>query len=147
MATPPEPPEILGCTCKRLRMATRRISQIYDRELEAQGLTVTQYSLLAQLNAHDGIGIGPFAERLVMDPTTLTRNLRPLVRQKLAVMAPDPQDRRARVLHLTDKGRAALAKAKPAWAKAQRQIEQAFGHKDTAQLHAQLERLVERLGA
>lgn len=142
-----EPPEILGCTCRRLRMATRRISQLYDHELQAIGLTITQYSLLANLHRNDGIGLGPFAELLVMDPTTLTRNLKPLVRDKFAVMAPDPQDRRARVLHLTDKGRAALAKAKPAWAKAQRRIEAAFGHDDTARLHQDLERLVERLGA
>lgn len=147
MAAAPEPPEILGCTCKRLRMATRRISQVYDRQLQPLGLTITQYSLLAQLNRHDGIGIGPFAELLVMDPTTLTRNLRPLERQGLVVMAADPRDRRSRTLHLTAKGRTALAKAKPAWTRAQRQIEAAFGHDETARLHTALERLVERLGA
>jgi DNA-binding MarR family transcriptional regulator len=147
MAGRPEPPELLGCTCKRLRMATRRISQIYDQHLEAAGLTVTQYSLLAQLNGLDGIGIGAFAERLVMDPTTLTRNLRPLQRRGLMVFAPDPDDRRSRTLHLTAKGRAALERGRPLWAEAQRQIEHAFGHADTAQLHAALERLVERLGA
>lgn len=147
MAGFPEPPEMLGCTCKRLRMATRRISQIYDQHLGAAGLTVTQYGLLAQLNALDGIGIGAFAEKLVMDPTTLTRNLRPLQRRRLVVFAPDPKDRRSRTLHLTAKGRASLEKGRPLWAEAQRQIERVFGRADTAQLHSALERLVERLGA
>lgn len=143
----PEPPELLGCTCKRLRMATRRISQIYDQHLEPLGLTITQYGLLANLNRNDGIGIGGFADLLVMDPTTLTRNLRPLQRQGLVVVAPDPKDRRSRTLHLTAKGRAVLEDAIPLWKEAQRQIEHAFGHTETAKLHKALERLVDRLGA
>ena len=69
--------ETLGCTCMRLRKASRRMSQIYDHSLEAAGMTVTQYGLLGHLARYDGIGIGALAEKLIMDPTTLTRNLRP----------------------------------------------------------------------
>jgi DNA-binding MarR family transcriptional regulator len=145
--TPDPATELLGCTCKHLRMATRRLSMIYDRHLEPVGVTINQYSLLANLMAHDGIGLGAFAEKLVMDPTTLTRNLRPLQRQRLVVLAPDPNDKRSRVLHLTDRGRAAFAKARPAWARAQSQIESAFGRGDTAALHTTLQRLLERLPA
>lgn len=140
-------PEMIGCTCKHLRMATRRLSQIYDRHLEPLGLTITQYSLLAQLGAHDGISIGVFAEKLLMDPTTLTRNLRPLQRRSLVVTAPDPRDKRSRCLHLTARGRAARLEAQPVWARAQREIEQAFGRSDTATLHTTLQRLIERLSA
>lgn len=145
--TPDPAAEMLGCTCKHLRMATRRLSQIYDRHLEPVGVTINQYSLLANLMAHDGIGLGAFAEKLVMDPTTLSRNLRPLQRERLVVLAPDPNDKRSRVLHLTDKGRAAFAKARPAWVKAQSQIEAAFGRSDTAALHTTLQRLLQTLPA
>lgn len=140
-----DPSDLLGCSCMWLRKATRRLSQIYDQHLEPLGLTITQYGLLAKLSAADGIGVGAFAEQLVMDPTTLTRNLRPLQRQRLLVFAPDPRDRRSRMLHLTAKGRERLAEARPVWAKAQRQIEDSVGRQDVAALHASLGRLLDRL--
>ena len=98
----------LGCTCMRLRKATRRVSQIYDRSLEAAGMTVTQYGLLGQLARFDGIGIGALAEKLIMDPTTLTRNLRPLERQGFVSMKADRRDKRSRCLHLTASGPCSL---------------------------------------
>jgi DNA-binding MarR family transcriptional regulator len=52
-------------------------------------LTVTQYSVLGHLVTFDGISIGELAEKLVMDPTTLTRNLRPLEREGLVAAMPD----------------------------------------------------------
>src|SRR5262245_62923223 len=101
----PRIPKSVGCTCLRLRKASRRVSQIYDRALEPCGLTVTQYGLLGHIAALDGIGIGALAERMVMDATTLTRNLKPLIAQAFLVLVPDPRDRRARRLHLTEAGR------------------------------------------
>ena len=106
----PLKPRASGCTCMRLRKASRRVSQIYDRSLEPLGLTVTQFGLLGNLDRLDGISIGDLAGRLVMDPTTLTRNLRPLERQGFVVFAPDPNDRRSRCLHLTAAGREPTAR-------------------------------------
>ncbi len=142
VSTPTEP---LGCSGMWLRKATRRLSQIYDRHLEPLGLTITQYGLLARLSALDGIGLGAFAEQLMMDPTTLTRNLRPLERRKLVVLAADPEDRRSRSVHLTAQGRAAHAAARPVWARAQRQIEDAVGRREIVALHGALDRLLGRL--
>ena len=39
-----------GCTCLRLRKASRRVSQIYDQHLEPFGLTVTQYGVLGHID-------------------------------------------------------------------------------------------------
>jgi DNA-binding MarR family transcriptional regulator len=135
----------LGCTCMRLRKATRRMSQIYDRSLEAAGMTVTQYGLLGQLARYDGIGIGALAEKLIMDPTTLTRNLRPLERQGFVAMKAGRRDKRSRCLHLTASGRAAFERAAPAWVRAQRRVEEALGGSETAALNAALDRVLERL--
>lgn len=140
-----ETPGVSTCTALRLRKAARRVSLIYDRHLEPHDLSITQFGLLAQVERLDGIGIGELAEKLIMDPTTLTRNLRPLQQRKLLVLAPDPSDRRSRTLHLTEAGRAALAEARPAWARAQRQIDQAFGASDTAHLRDTLDRFLDRL--
>jgi DNA-binding MarR family transcriptional regulator len=135
----------LGCTCMRLRKASRRISQIYDHSLETAGMTVTQYGLLGHLARFDGIGIGALAEKLIMDPTTLTRNLRPLERQGFVAMKPDRRDKRSRCLHLTASGRAAFESAKPAWVRAQRHLEQTLGGPEASALNAALDRVLKRL--
>ena len=108
-------------------------------------MTVTQYGLLGHLAKFDGIGIGALAERLIMDPTTLTRNLRPLERQGFVVTKSDRHDKRSRRLHLTASGRAAFESAKPAWVRAQHHIEQALGGAETSALNAALDRVLEKL--
>jgi DNA-binding MarR family transcriptional regulator len=135
----------VGCTCLRLRKASRRVSQIYDRALEPCGLTVTQYGLLGHIAAFDGIGVGALAARMVMDPTTLTRNLKPLLEQALVVLVPDRRDRRARRLHLTADGRRTFAQAKPAWRRAQLHLERVLGERDAPALNAVLDRVLARL--
>jgi DNA-binding MarR family transcriptional regulator len=147
MAKPVDPakPKMSGCTCMRLRKASRRVSQIYDRSLEEAGMTVTQYGLLGYLARYDGASIGTLADKLIMDPTTLTRNLRPLERQGFVSVKPDAHDKRSRCLHLTARGRDAFEAAKPAWARAQRQVEKALGELETPALNAALDRVLERL--
>ena len=135
------------CLCLRLRQAARVVSQIYDQHLAASGLTVSQYGLLGHLRAFDGSGIGSLAEKLIMDPTTLTRSLRPLERRGLLEVRSAPSDRRARSLHLTASGREALAAARPAWRAAQGHVAQALGSSDDTRLRAALDRLLERLNA
>ena len=137
-------PASFGCTCLRLRKAARRITHIYDGYVEPFGLTITQFVLLAHLRVLDGISVGALAERLVMDPTTLTRNLRPLEREGLVRLERDPADRRSRTLHLTDQGRETLRAARPAWARAQRHVEESLGNADAAGLNAALDRMLER---
>ena len=141
----PQTPKSTGCTCLRLRKAARRVSQIYDRALQPWGLTVTQYGLLGHIGVLDGVGVGALAGKLVMDPTTLTRNLKPLLQQGYIVLAPDRRDRRARRLYLTAAGRQAFQRAKPAWAGAQLQLEAALGARDTPTLNAVLDRVLEQL--
>ena len=138
-------PKTAGCTCMRLRKASRRVTQIYDRSLEEAGMTVTQYGLLGHLARFDGTSIGTLAEKLIMDPTTLTRNLRPLERQGFVAIKADREDKRSRCVHLTAAGRKAFEKAKPAWARAQRHVEQAMGELETPALNAALDRVLERL--
>jgi DNA-binding MarR family transcriptional regulator len=138
-------PKSQGCTCLRLRKASRRVSQIYDQHLEPFGLTVTQYGVLGHVATFDGITIGALADKLIVDPTALTRSLRPLERQGLVAVKIDRRDRRARCLHLTASGRKAYEQAKPAWARAQRHIERALGGLEAPALNAALDRVLERL--
>lgn len=133
------------CTCLLLRKAARRVSQIYDRHLTPFGLTITQFALLSHIRTYDGIGIGALAGKLVMDPTTLTRNLKPLERQGLIVQVADRNDKRNRNLHLTQAGRDAFRAARPGWEVAQDEIATALGSEDGAALAGVVDRMLDRL--
>ena len=102
-------------------------------------MTVTQFGVLGISRPYDGIGIGALAEKLIMDPTTLTRNLRPLEQRALRAGA-RPHDRRSRSLHLTDRARC-LRAAKPAW-EAQRRSSRRWASRAAA-LDAVLDRVLE----
>jgi DNA-binding MarR family transcriptional regulator len=129
----------------RLRKAARRVSQIYDRHLEGVGLTITQFGVLASLFGTDRLAIGPLAEQLVMDPTTLTRNLQPLHRQGLVVIETDRRDRRVRWVSLSTLGRQTFEAARPTWREAQAEVRRLIGDEEMANLHDALDGALERL--
>lgn len=133
------------CTAARVRKASRRVSQIYDRELAPYDLTVTQFGLLVQLRAAPGAAIGALAESMVMDATTLSRNLRPLERRGLVTAEADRDDGRVRKLKLTPQGRAALDRAMCGWRAAQDHIATALGADEMRALNAALDRALDRL--
>ena len=127
-----------GCTCARLRRLTRRITAVYDRELAAAGLRVTQYSLLATLRHQAGTAgmpVSDLAARMDMDRTTLTRNLKPLIDQGFAALVADAQDGRVRRARLTDQGQAVLTAAQPHWLRAQQEVNRTLGESTVADLH------------
>jgi DNA-binding MarR family transcriptional regulator len=144
--------DIGNCTCARLRRASRRVTQLYDAHLAPAGLTIAQFGLLATVSSAtakraDGIALGELAERMVMDPTTLSRNLRPLETRGLLRSAPLPSDRRVRAVRMTAAGTAALVRARPLWRAAQQEVETALGSEPARDLRAMLDRSVRALGA
>lgn len=123
-----------GCTCFQIRRAARKVTAIYDRHLADVGLTVTQWSLLANLAGKPPIPIGAFAEVMAMDRTTLTRTIKPLIASGLMALSPGP-DRRTRALSLTAEGKAMVRRAYPTWRAAEMEVRDALGAKVTSDLH------------
>ncbi|KFG70454.1 MarR family winged helix-turn-helix transcriptional regulator [Microvirga sp. BSC39] len=103
------------CLCLHAQRAARALSRRFDEALRPVGITSGQFSLLNALNRPKPPPIGPVAQLLAMDRTTLTAALKPLERDGLVTIARDPEDRRNRLLGLTDKGREVLAAAVPIW--------------------------------
>lgn len=103
------------CLCLHVQRAARALARRFDEALRPVGLTNGQFSLLMSLNRPEPAGMGGVANLLAMDRTTLTAALKPLERRGLLTVASDPKDGRARVLSLTDAGRAVLARAVPIW--------------------------------
>lgn len=134
----------LGCTCFRLRRATRRATQIYDRHLQECGLRITQYSLLMQLRSRGPETVSQLADAMAMDRTTLTRNLKPLERAGL-ISAARGRDRRSRTLSLSDEGERQLSVARPLWQRAQDEVNARLGADMVAELHRLLDDSSRRL--
>ena len=115
-------PAATPCLCNALRRASRAVTRLYEQELRGVGLRTTQYSLLSLLHRLGEVRQGDLGPLTVLDETTLTRTFRPLVdRGWVAVRA--GEDRRERLVSITAAGKAKLAKARPAWERAQQRLQ------------------------
>lgn len=118
--------EVRRCACATIRRTDRVLTQFYDEILAPSGLYITQFTTLATLAEAAPVTIIRLAKILVMDRTTLTRNLELLTKQHL-VRIEEGQDRRMRLVFLTQEGEQALRRAWPLWQEAQARIERALG--------------------
>ena len=132
----------VDCNCFAVRQAARHVTQHYDQHLAPIGLTASQWSLLARLKGLGAMTINKLAAELVMDRTTLGRNILPLEREGLLEVRPDATDRRAKELHLTPAGAEKVRVGVKLWAAAQAEFETAYGAKRSAELRQLLRTLV-----
>ena len=121
MSTEKHPPVSSPCLCNALRQASRAVSRLYDEELRGVGLRTTQYSLLRYLSRSGEVRQRDLGELTLLDETTLTRNLRPLVEGGWAAVRAG-EDRREKLVHITEAGTAKLKEARPAWERAQERM-------------------------
>ncbi|HEY2185280.1 MAG TPA: MarR family winged helix-turn-helix transcriptional regulator [Xanthobacteraceae bacterium] len=130
------------CVCLAVRQAARHVTQSYDQFLAPAGLRTTQYSILARLKRKGPMTINALAAELVMDRTTLGRNILPLERDGLITIEPSASDGRSKELRLTKAGDQRLEAARPRWLKAQARFESSFGSKRASELRELLRAVV-----
>jgi DNA-binding MarR family transcriptional regulator len=135
-------PLSLPCNCLAVRAAARHITQYYDRYLAPVGLRTSQFSILAKLRRAGPVTINALAEDMVMDRTTLGRNILPLQRDGLVRVTRARTDRRAKELHLTEEGVRRYRAGARGWLAAQTEFETAFGPERAAKLRAMLRAVV-----
>jgi DNA-binding MarR family transcriptional regulator len=133
------------CHCHSLRQAARRATALYDAAMAPFGLRISQYAILARLRQSGPMSLQSLAAELVLDRTTLGRNLRPLERDGLVASSADANDRRIRRLVLTEAGLSLMRRARPAWQEAQASFEAQYGPAQAASLQRDLLRLTEAL--
>lgn len=109
------------CACLNLRKASRVVTQLYDEALSPLGVRSTQLGILLTVKLMEPVAPSKLAGELMMDRSTLTRNLQPLVRAGLLELGPGT-DRRSRQVTLTDAGRPLLSQAMQRWNTAQQQF-------------------------
>ena len=135
------------CNNTSLRLAARRLGNLYDDALESAGLKSTQFTLMveiARLGAAKA-GLAPtlqeLAARLAIQISALTHALRPLVRDGLVVLQPDPTDGRTKRAALTDAGMQKLEAGAAQWADANARVEAVLGIDGAAALRALADRV------
>jgi DNA-binding MarR family transcriptional regulator len=114
------------CACFNVRKAARAITKLYEEVLQPSGLRATQFSLLMATRVMGPVTVVKLAQVMVMDRTTLTRNLQILETRGLITIRPG-EDRREREVTLTAAGMEVLTKTVPLWEKAQNRVEEGLG--------------------
>lgn len=130
----------------KLRQLTRRVTRDYDAMVAAAGLKTTQYSLLSHLVALGAVQPSVLAAKLRLEPSSLTRNLQPLVAAGWVELGPGA-DGRSRLVQVTEAGRAKRAEAQRAWKAAQLQLNRRLGTERVARLHALIDECMALLEA
>jgi DNA-binding MarR family transcriptional regulator len=125
---------VQGCTNLKLRQMTRRISQYYDLELAKSGLKTTQYSLLSHVLKMGPVRPGDLARVMKMEPSTLTRNLKPLLVAGWVQLG-EGADGRSRLVNMTESGRLKRQEAKQHWTAAQLSLNDLLGIDRVHALH------------
>ncbi|MGO3886172.1 MAG: MarR family winged helix-turn-helix transcriptional regulator [Mycetocola sp.] len=100
--------ERMSAIAGHIRTAVRSAALAVDPDLQPFGL-----KLLRLIERNGSLSPSLAAERLAVDRSVVSRQLRHLSELDLARMVPDPEDGRARLLELTDHGRQQLADIVP----------------------------------
>ncbi len=114
------------CILNNFRRLTRVMSQKMDLALAETGLKSTQFSLLVTLDATGPLPLSQLADTLMMERTTLTRNLKPLV-QKGWIDKTSGQDQRIKLIAITHDGKRTVSLAQEAWSRQQTEFIKLIG--------------------
>ncbi|MCH7912542.1 MAG: MarR family transcriptional regulator [Deltaproteobacteria bacterium] len=71
------------CACSNFRKASRAITQLLDQILQPSDLRSTQFIILLEIAVARSTTVPQLARQLVMDPSTVARNLKPLAKRRL----------------------------------------------------------------
>lgn len=82
---------------------SRQLRRLFDLRVRGLGLTAVQARLLLALQKFPDSNQAFYADRIEVEPITLTRLVDRMEDAGWIERRPDPTDRRARILHLTDK--------------------------------------------
>ncbi|MCH2100670.1 MAG: MarR family winged helix-turn-helix transcriptional regulator [Planctomycetes bacterium] len=115
-----------ACIGFRLRLLDRVVARIYDDALRAHELRRTQLDLLAALQRFGPASPGQLIRILGLEKSSLSRNLRRLIKRGLGAELPGA-DRRCHLLDLTELGHNQLSAALPDWRHAQANVEELLG--------------------
>jgi DNA-binding MarR family transcriptional regulator len=132
------------CLCGNTRMAARALTALYDAYLAPAGVTASQLAVLWCVIGGEPLAMGDVARFLVMDKTTVSRNVAALVDAGLVTVRAG-EDARVRQLSSTAKGKRTFRTAIPLWESAQAHVTHRLGSERFADAVRQTRRLARAL--
>lgn len=126
----------------RLRFAERRVFREIGDGFQPYGVTPLLFSILTLLEANPGCRQAELGTALGVHQPNLVEKIDTLVNRGLALRTPDPGDRRANTLRLTEAGEAFLAELNRVDEELNDRIRQRLGARDYELLVELLRRLV-----
>ena len=129
------------CCCFNMRKIARAVTQFFDQHLESVGIRSTQFTLLYALYSTQAKTLTEIAENLIMDRTTLTRNLKPLEKQGL-ITTVQTTDKRSKGYTLTAAGTEVMNRAIPLWEVAQKSMVDSIGEARYKHVIKELEEMI-----
>ena len=132
------------CTCFNLRKATRVVQNLFDEAFRTIGLKGTQFTVLSHIFSYGPITLTKLADLMLLDRTTLARNLAPLERKGFIEINPG-SDLRTRYIDITEKGRNLLSRALPLWEKTQERIKNRLGDEKWSSMISNISELTSQL--
>jgi DNA-binding MarR family transcriptional regulator len=133
----------LMCTNLKVRQLNRMVTRLYDRFLAEAGLKNTQYALLSVVLRLGPVRPADLARAMEMEPSTLTRNLQPLIAHGWVSMR-SGQDSRSKVVELTASGKTKREEGRQSWSMAQRELDTLLGTDRVNALHELLDECITR---
>lgn len=136
------PYELLVCTNTALRLAARRLGNLYDEALAPLGLKATQVSLLTEIvrmgasSGEQAPTLQDLASKLAIQISALTHALKPLMRDGWVELRVDEHDKRTKRAVLTLAGMELWQQALVYWNVANQRVEEVMGSGSAAALRA-----------
>ena len=131
------------CACLGFRKASRSVTQLYDQFLAPSGLRSTQLVVLLGAYVLGSSNLRRLADELAMDRSTLTRNLKPLIVQRLLRTVPGKGRGRSKSIEVTPRGQDKLRAAAPLWQQAQDSLRERLGDDRLARVLGDLDVVTE----
>ena len=116
---------MLPCYCGRVLLAARAMTRLYNDELRSAGIEATQLLILQMVADLGPMTQGQLGERMAAGKTTVSRNVK-LLQKRRWLAIDEGEDRRCRLLALTETGRSQIQKSRRQWKRAQQRIRAAM---------------------
>ncbi|MCC4117241.1 MarR family winged helix-turn-helix transcriptional regulator [Aromatoleum toluclasticum] len=125
-----------------LAQASSRISREFHREVEASGLSVTEWRVIASLSGSEGESIGTLAQLALTKQPTLSKVVQRMEAEGLVERTGARRDRRQTVVRLTRKGRGLADLLCARALRHQQAVLDPFGHENAALLIGMLKDVI-----
>lgn len=121
--------DLSSCLVLNTIAAARSLLRRQDTKLKPFGVTVQQFALLAAIRLHPGEPVATLAQRVLLDRTSLTRNLDLLERKGLVQRVSNAAGN-VRLCELTEQGDAVLDRILPEWRQSKAALTEGLSEQD-----------------